>query len=365
MNKNPSLRPLDCRSESDNSRCIFTNDINEKLNQFQLRYPLFQLRYNYHDCNHRKGCFKKGCECRFNLPKERLFVAEIFFDDDNSIEWHFIDGSKTKVSRYQYMAKRNSGDEFMNMSNDIASLVIGCNTNIGTADRAGFYYVTMYASKQNQDEEKVAFLTVCEALSRRVKHQEEKMRAESNNNTDTIEPNFAEGFRRLMSAMFAHSSNLVKSSTMSHILLQFKQRFRFSHDSLPIPTPHLLDWFDGNKELYFRLRQITTDDEGNIFHIPEYYINNHIYRHPDLENYGVYELTMNFQIKKITDSLRKQNERDHNSLVFEFCDEHPSSKYIYFVKRECIAVPKICSTKLFPDVKDLKHNSSDMSTPNY
>ena len=53
------------------------------------------------------------------------------------------------------MAKRNSGDEFMNMSNDIASLVLGCNTNIGTADRSGFYYVTMYASKQNQNEEKL------------------------------------------------------------------------------------------------------------------------------------------------------------------------------------------------------------------
>ena len=30
------------------------------------------------------------------------------------------------------------------------------------------------------------------------------------------------------------------------------------------------------------------------------------------------------------------------------------------MKRESIAVPKICSTKLFPDVKDLKHNSSEI-----
>ena len=299
MNKNPSLRPADCRFQTNNSKCTFVNEINEKLNQFHIRFPLFQLRYNYHDCNHRKSCFKKGCECRFHLPKQHLFIAEIFIDDDNSVEWHFIDGSKTKISRYQYMAKRNSGDEFMNMSNDIASLVLGCNTNIGTADRSGFYYVTMYASKQNQNEEKIAFLTVCEALSRRVKYQEEKMRIESENNNVSFEPNFAEGFRRLMSAMFAHSSNLVKSSTLSHFLLLYKQRFRFSHDSSTIPTRHLLDWYDGDKELYFRIRKISKDEEGSICHIPEYYINNHIYRHVDLEDYSVYELAMHFDIKKL------------------------------------------------------------------
>ena len=185
------------------------------------------------------------------------------------------------------------------------------------------------------------------------------MRTESENNNVSFEPNFAEGFRRLMSAMFAHSSNLVKSSTLSHFLLIYKQRFRFSHDFSTIPTPHLVDWYDGNKELYFRLWKIHKDKEGSICHIPEYYINNHIYRHADLENYSVYELAMYFEIKKVTSALKKEHESGCNSSVFQFCEEHPSYQYTYLVKREFIAVPKICGTKLFPNVKDLKIHSYD------
>ena len=244
------------------STCTYVNDINQTLKQFNLQYPLFQLRFNYHDFNHRKSCFKKGCECRFELPKENLPVADIYIDDQNSVEWHFIDGSTKKISRYQYMAQRNSGDEFMNMSNDIASLVIGCNTNVGTADRSGFYYVTMYASKQNQSEEKVAYLSVCEALSRRIKHQEQLMKTQTGTNTSDSQPDFYEGFKRLMSAMYAHTSNLVMSSTMSHLLLHRKQcQFTFSHETSLIPTQHLLDWFDGKNELSFQLSQIKTKDK--------------------------------------------------------------------------------------------------------
>ena len=183
------------------------------------------------------------------------------------------------------------------------------------------------------------------------------MRIESENNNVSFEPNFAEGFRRLMSAMFAHSSKLVKSSTLSHFLLLYKQRFRFSHDSTTIPTQHLLDWYDGDKELYFRLRKISKDEDGNICHIPEYYINNYIYRHIDLQDYSLYELAIHFEIKERTSALERENESGCSSSVFQFFAEHPSSQYTYLVKRKFIAVPKICNTKLFPNVKELKVNS--------
>ena len=41
MNKSPSLRPSDCRLQPNGSRCTYVNDINEKLNQFHIRFPLF------------------------------------------------------------------------------------------------------------------------------------------------------------------------------------------------------------------------------------------------------------------------------------------------------------------------------------
>ena len=57
--------------------------------------------------------------------------------------------------------------------------------------------------------------------------------------------------------------------------------------------------------------------------------------------------------------MKRENESGYTSSVFQFCAEHPSSQYTYLVKREFIAVPKICNTKLFPNVKDLKLNSYD------
>ena len=41
----------------------------------------------------------------------------------------------------------------MNQYNDVASLVLSCNTNVSSADRAAFFYMTLYSTKHNQTEE--------------------------------------------------------------------------------------------------------------------------------------------------------------------------------------------------------------------
>ena len=56
----------------------------------------------------------------------------------------------------------------------------------------------------------------------------------------------------------------------------------------------------------------------------------------------------------------KQENESGNRSIFQFFEEHPSSKFVYYVKREVIAVPKICSSNLFPNVKELKQNSSNI-----
>ena len=59
----------------------------------------------------------------------------------------------------------------MNQYNDVASLALSCNTNVSSADRAAFSYMTLYSTKQNQTEEKLAYLAVYEGLSRRIDYQ--------------------------------------------------------------------------------------------------------------------------------------------------------------------------------------------------
>ena len=43
-----------------------------------------------------------------------------------------------KVSPFKYIPKRNIGDQFMNVNNDIATTVLACNNNVTTGDKACF-----------------------------------------------------------------------------------------------------------------------------------------------------------------------------------------------------------------------------------
>ena len=96
------MKPHDCQNPNDSTACYHTLD--EKLKQFNLRYPLLQLRFNIHDCYHRPSCFKKGPECRTELPQKHRTVATIQFDEDNSINWYFIDGSVKKNCAVQILS---------------------------------------------------------------------------------------------------------------------------------------------------------------------------------------------------------------------------------------------------------------------
>ena len=127
------MKPKDCQSLNDirpNSLSLET-----AIKLFNLRHPLLQLRFNIHDCYHRPSCFKKGPECRTELPQKHTQIACIQFDEDNSINWYFIDGSVKKVIPFKYVPKRNIGDQFMNINNDIA-VIIQCNNNVIIGNKA-------------------------------------------------------------------------------------------------------------------------------------------------------------------------------------------------------------------------------------
>ena len=71
-----------------------------------------------------------------------------------------------------------------------------------------------------------------------------------------IAPDFCEGLKRMLSAVYAHTSKNVLSSTMAWKILYQGTRFKFSHKTEPIPLPHLIEWVEGADNLDFRLRKI-------------------------------------------------------------------------------------------------------------
>ena len=184
-------------------------------------------------------------------------IHQIYFDEEKSITWYFVDGTVKKITPFSYIPKRNIGDQFMNVNNDIATTLLACNNNLVLGDRACFFYVTLYSTKHNQKEESCTYHSICLALSKRIKNQQEVIASEdtTTEHTEEIAPDFCEGLKRMLSALYAHTAKNVLSSTMSWKILYEGSRFKFSHQTETIPLPHLIEWADGNDNLDFRLKK--------------------------------------------------------------------------------------------------------------
>ena len=302
------MRPPDCYKPNDLQNQLDTLD--DKIKQFNLRHPMIQLRFNIHDCYHRPSCFKKGPECRTELPQKHRQIATIQFDKNNTINWYFIDGSIKKIAPFKYHPKRNIGDQFMNVNNDIATTVLACNNNVTSGDKACFFYVTLYQTKHNQKEEAFNYHNVCLDLSKRIKFHQETLNEHSNNEED-VSPNFAEGLKRMLASLYGHTSKNVLSSTMAAKLLANGERFKFSHEFTAIPLKHLLEWLNGEEELEFKLRKVKKEDR-KYEHIHDMFINNIIYRPVELEKFGCYDMITRYDLRRM---LKEKIES--NNLIVE------------------------------------------------
>ena len=374
MKQNPNMRPADCRGPTTMNQA--QTPLQKALLSYQLRHPLLQLRYNIHDSDHRKSCFKKGCECRFELPSKVQECADILFASDKEAIWFYVDGSTKKVCAFKYMTKRNIGDQFMNQHNDIATLVLACNTNVNSADRSAFYYITYYQMKHNQTEEKLAYLAVCEGLSRRIRYQMKQMTENPDAEMDPRDlnrPDSSEGLKRVLSAMYAHTSGLVVSAPMAHLLLCEGERFEFSHGHDSISLPHLIDWFNENMDKLFFVLRSTKLDDGKTIKVPDYFINDVLYRPQELEKMCLYAVKLWYEKVRIPPKKKKQSgvlvddgddnagrERESNTRFF-FFEEHPASKIMCIKKKDHLEIPQISSTKLFPNVSELEMNNFNPS----
>ena len=358
MQKSNDMKPRDCQSTFKEPENI--NTLEYRVTQFNLRHPLIQLKFNVHDYNHRPSCFKKGPECRTELPQKHRAVAEIQFDNDKCITWHFIDGSTKKVAPFKYHPKRNIGDQFMNVNNDIATTVFACNNNVTIGDKACFFYVTLYQTKHNQKEESCTYHSICLALSKRIKRQQDMLTEQRANGievTEEISKDYCEGLCRMLSSLYGHTTNNVLSATMAWTLLSHSSRFKFSHDSMNIPLQHLLQWLNGNDNLEFKLKTVKNSD-GEYSHIQDMYINNMIYRPTELEYMSCYDMITHYELRKMSKKkIKSGNHMVESKKNFNLLEEHPSHKCMVMSKRKNIFIPCINSINLLPNIADLRINS--------
>jgi len=242
------------------------------------------------------------------LPKKHRPIATIQFGNDKCVTWYFIDGSIKKVAPFKYVPKRNIGDQFMNVNNDIATTVFACNNNVTTCDKVCFFNLTLYQTKHNQKEESCAYHNICLALSKRIKRQQDMLAKECDDVsevTEEVSPDFSEGLSRMLSSLYGHTASNVLSATMSRKLLSHGSRFQYSHEFVGIPTKHLLQWLTGEDNLEFKLRKVKNSD-GEYSHVQDMYINNMMYRPSELEHLSLYDMVSTYEIKKCLKRELKQ-----------------------------------------------------------
>ena len=120
----------------------------------------------------------------------------------------------------------------MNRYHSQLSTILGSNTNVQCGiDRGHMFYVSLYASKRTQQEDRCAYAQVAKTLYGRFRRQ-----LEADNNPDTpigmvrAPTPAGEGLICLISGVLANTSALIVSAPLAWFIMRKGSRFMFSHD---------------------------------------------------------------------------------------------------------------------------------------
>lgn len=334
--------------------------INDKFwGDSKVRKVLLTLRFDQHDCNHRRACFKKGCECRFYFPfgtiPSTIIHEDGGCDREHEITWQNLDGTTTKLAPWLIMPKRPMGCQYINVHNNTIQEVLNCNTNVQIGDPTQVYYNTLYNSKSTQAEDAEKQRRVGNTITRRLLRIQEEIEMGARDEEEETD-NFVEGLCRLLSGMNAATTRDVISATMAHLLMcNNGTRFPMSHGFARLLITQMEAALN-NEPTYCRIR--VNIFQGNKVAWQDSSADNYFYRPNQLEGVCTYEFTMKFQqvyntIKQIRDiesrSHDDSDEDDDNdpdnhqgpTFRYSFIKAHPGYNFSHLVKRQKEVIPII------------------------
>jgi len=333
------------------------------------------LFFNTHDWKHRRSCFKKGTECRFNLPQLQCEELKVSYNTDNindllrgisaseSTKWFYVDGTHSNVCSYEIQPMRKPWDVFVNTHHPKVSELLGYNNNVCMGSINTLYYCTLYASKSTQDEENYPYLKACEAIYSRIKRVYESG-SESGLSSRQV------GLRRLLSGINAHISSCVVSATMAWYLVTHGSRFHFSHDFRPLLLSQLEAWYEGqpiSRRIRYKKKRQHDDsedaanpsqsDESNAEVWFDSDINNYLYRpdNPIFLNMSLWEFHSKYDMQTIKPEhfMEDDQNNDASEKHFRFQIDHPGCNYCCLVKRSSQIIPQLYYSNVYPDVTSL------------
>jgi hypothetical protein len=274
-------------------------------------------------------------------------------------------------------SKRHVSDLFLNTNNPVISKIFGYSNNVLIGNRNCIYYVTLYNTKGNQEEEQFPFLKHCTELAKRIRKLRQaemdiENQFENNGEVRTYAqtPNFSVGLGHVLSGIIAHLSSTVINAPMAWHLVIKESKFQFSHEFSHILLSQFENWLK-DKDIHFRFQRSKNEGTGwvdsNLFQ--------YLYR-PDYGQFDticVWEYFKEYEMRLIStlSSNQKANlENDYEeNHFFKFKELYPGHQFACVEKLKKSKVPMLYNDKI-PDVELCKlgtafgENDIDATTTN-
>jgi hypothetical protein len=188
-------------------------------------------RFNEHDQNHKKSCFKKRKECRFKiLTLTNYEQFKLDWNKDDELHFYNLNGSKYTTYNFSVIPRRHKCDMFMETYSRAVSHIFGCNTNIQLGSYNHMFYSTLYSSKGNQEEENWSFAHIYNAVAKRLKRLQMSYVLES-------PTAYGKRLGTVLSGIAAHVSSFIISATLAWRIAVVGSRLQFSSNFSPVIMP--------------------------------------------------------------------------------------------------------------------------------
>ena len=306
---------------------------------------------NLHSSEHCRKCFTKDFECRMKIPKRQSQSESVTFEEKVT-PWCTWKGEEVGRNLFIFEGKRTHKDSYVNIYNEIASICVGCNTNVINAiDGGSVIYVTCYVSKNTQKDDKKAYSEAARIMIRKLNEKIIEIKQKEpldGNELDQVEvqrdDDTLAGMRALIGASIIATGSHVCSATMAAYLTRNNSRFQFSHE---FAYTNLND-FCGEDGQDFSIGSST---EGTPF--IKSHVGNYIYRPDILENVCLYDVLTHYSVRRVTAGEKRETQ-------IAWVVGHPARGHLRMVKskRGKERVPCINYLDFF-DTKEFGGNKID------
>ncbi|KAG7362094.1 hypothetical protein IV203_025760 [Nitzschia inconspicua] len=289
----------------------------------EIKFIVTALR-NVHSSEHRKSCFKKGCECQMKIPSPDTTKTLVLFDDVQT-KWYDWRGNDISRALSICAPKRAHVDAFVNVNNSFVSTLFGCNTNVATGlDGGSVMYCTCYISKNTEKEDSEHFASAAKHMVKRMEQRMmERMVIDSE---EQEEEDSSIGLKSMIGAALMATKQHKVAAPMASYLIRNGSRFHYSHFFAYV---NIGSFFKDVHEDF----NISADGDGKVFLKSS--VANYIYRPKELEGVCVYDFLAKYSACKPTKNsfnwAQVHPNKDHLKISQLTTERIPVINYLNFV----------------------------------